>query len=100
MMLPMDAARDCECGTGMGAPVAHTLPLKKALLAVAPEAKALAFSMDGSIRHPAVHVGVGVGDGVPVGVGVGLPWQLSSHLPAFTITRPQSPVNGSATTPR
>jgi hypothetical protein len=29
MTLPIDAARDWECGTGMGAPVAHTLPLKK-----------------------------------------------------------------------
>src|SRR6266511_3507195 len=109
MMSPMDVARDWECGTGMGAPVAHTLPLKKllavtygsmplkpvrtykALLASAPDAKALAFSMDGSIRHPGVHVGVGVG--VPDGVGVGVAWQLASHLPAFTISRPHSPEN-------
>ena len=58
------------------------------------------FSMDGSIRHPAVHVAVAVGDGVPVARGgVGLAWQLNSHLPAFTIVRPQSPVIGWATKP-
>src|SRR4029453_6043511 len=39
----------------------------------------------------AVAVGVGVNVAVAVGVGLGLP-QGSSHLPAFTITLPQSPL--------
>src|SRR4029450_4188830 len=43
----------------------------------------------------AVAVGVGVNVAVAVGVGLGLP-QGSSHLPAFTITLPQSTLCGDA----
>jgi hypothetical protein len=40
-----------------------------------------------------VGLGVAVGVAVSVGVGVGLPHgTLVSHLPAFTITRAQSPL--------
>ena len=38
-----------------------------------------------------VAVGVAVAVGVGVGVGVGVPPQGSSHLPAFTTTRPHAP---------
>src|SRR5205807_7236504 len=39
-----------------------------------------------------IGVGVGVGVTVTVGVGVGVPWQLASHLPAFTTTCPNGPL--------
>jgi hypothetical protein len=45
-------------------------------------------------------VGVAVADGEAVGVGVGVPHGTASHLPAFTITRPNSPVKFSGLAPR